>query len=94
MYVRKTPGRRTATLPDGTILTLADLPSVDTRWVARRKATVVHAIQHGLLSRDEALMRYDLTGEELDSWVAAVNGHGLDALKVTTLQKYRHPSGE
>lgn len=91
MYLRKTPGRRTATLPDGSILTLADLPDANTRWVARRKATVVQAIQHGLLRREDALERYGLTGEELDSWMKAVEGPGLDALKVTSLKRYRQP---
>ena len=47
MYVRKATGRRTATLPDGSILTQADLPAADTRWVARRKLTVVQAIRYG-----------------------------------------------
>ncbi len=51
MYVRKTTRPRTVTLPDGTILTMADLPPPDTRWVARRKAAVVSAVQHGLLDR-------------------------------------------
>ena len=54
MFVRKTPGPRTVTLPDGSILTMADLPSGQERWVARRKAVVVRAIEHGLLSRDDA----------------------------------------
>ena len=94
MYLRKTPGRRTAVLPDGTILTPADLPDANTRWVARRKATVVRAIQYGLLARDDAMNRYGLTGEELDSWTRAVEGPGIDALKVTSLQRYREsPSG-
>ncbi|MBV0890427.1 DUF1153 domain-containing protein [Paracoccus sp. Z118] len=92
MYLRKTPGRRTAVLPDGSILTLADLPDANTRWVARRKATVVRAIQHGLLAREDALERYGLTGEELDGWMKAVEGPGIDALKVTSLQRYRPSS--
>ncbi|HWL59072.1 MAG TPA: DUF1153 domain-containing protein [Paracoccus sp. (in: a-proteobacteria)] len=89
MFVKKTPGRRTATLPDGSILTLADLPPSRTRWVARRKAVVVAAVQHGLLSRDAALRRYDLTEEEFDSWQQAVSRHGHDALKITRLQKFK-----
>jgi len=89
MFVKKTPGRRTATLPDGSILTLADLPPSRTRWVARRKAVVVAAVQHGLLSRDAALRRYDLTEEEFDAWQQAVSRHGHDALKITRLQKFK-----
>lgn len=89
MFLRKTNGPRTAILGDGTILTLADLPPVDTRWVASRKAVVVAAVQHGLLPRDEAISRYGLTEEEFDAWVQAVARHGRNALKITQLQKFR-----
>ena len=45
MYVRRVDGKRQVTLPDGSILTRADLPSPETRrWVASRKATVVRAV--------------------------------------------------
>lgn len=94
MYLRKSAGRRTATLPDGSILTQADLPAADTRWVARRKLAVVQAIHHGLIDRAEAIDRYQLTGEELDGWMAAAAGPGIDALKVTMVQKYRHPASD
>ncbi len=91
MFLRKCPGPRTATLPDGSILTLADLPPPQTRWVASRKAVVVGAVQHGLLTREEAIRRYGLSGEEFDAWSAAFLQHGRDALKVTQLQKFRQP---
>lgn len=91
MFLRKTVGPRTVTLTDGTILTLADLPPADTRWVASRKATVVNAVQGGLVTRDEAIDRYQLSEEEFDSWVRAVERYGKRALKVTALQKFRHP---
>ena len=92
MYIRKIDGPRAVTLPDGTILSRADLPAPCTRrWVASRKAVVVQAVQHGLLARDEALARYELSAEEFDSWCSAISRHGTDALKVTALQKYRQP---
>src|ERR1043166_8768517 len=51
--------------PDGSPLTLADLPPPSTRrWVIRRKAEVVAAVRGGLLSLDDACKRYTLTGEE------------------------------
>ena len=51
--------------PDGSPLTLADLPPPNTkRWVIRRKAEVVAAVRGGLLSLDEACRRYTLTVEE------------------------------
>ena len=91
MFLKKSSGPRTVSLPDGRILTLADLPPVRTRWVASRKATVAEAVQYGLLSRAEAMERYALTDEELDSWLDAIERHGRHALKVTQLQNFRQP---
>ncbi len=91
MFVKKTDAPRTVTLPDGTILTIADLPKPSTRWVASRKATVVNAVKYGLISRDEALRGYEISTEEFDAWVEAINQHGNAALKVTHLQSYRQP---
>jgi hypothetical protein len=89
MFLKKAPGPRTVILSDGTILTLADLPDPATRWVASRKAVVVDAVSHGLISRDDAIRRYGLTEEEFDGWTSAVRRHGRNALKVTQLQKFR-----
>jgi hypothetical protein len=51
--------------PDGSPLTIADLPPPTTkRWVIRRKAEVVAAVRGGLLSLEEACARYTLTVEE------------------------------
>ena len=92
MFLKRVDGLRAVTLPDGSVLSQADLPPPATRrWVASRKATVVKAVQHGLLTRDAALERYDLSDEEFDSWCIAVGTHGIAALKVTTLQRYRQP---
>ena len=91
MFVKKISGPRTVTLPNGSILTVADLPPVNTRWVASRKETVVLAVTHGILSRDEALRRYGLSEEEFDAWTDAVRRHGRAALKVTALQRFRQP---
>lgn len=90
MFIRKSSRPRTITLPDGSILTMADLPPPDTRWVASRKVVVINAVLGGLLTREDALQRYQLTDEEFDSWVDAVERHGKGALKVTALQKFRH----
>lgn len=77
-------------LPDGTVMTRADLPPKDTRrWVASRKAAVVRAVQSGLVSAEEACERYDLSQEELDTWVEQMTSHGQSALRVTRIQKYR-----
>jgi hypothetical protein len=92
MYLKKIDGPRAVKLPDGSILTRADLPPEKTRrWVASRKAVVVKAVEFGLITMKEAMERYALSEEELDAWRRAVVEHGLDALKVTALQRYRQP---
>lgn len=90
MYLKKVDGPRQVTLPDGSILSRADLPTPETRrWVASRKLVVVQAVVHGLLTRGEALERYGLSEEELAQWQNAVASHGEGALKVTALQRFR-----
>jgi len=92
MYLRKVEGPRTVTLPDGSVMSRADLPSPNTRrWVARRKAAVVKGVVSGLIPLDEALLRYGLSREEFAEWRQAVETHGEAALKATTVQKYRQP---
>ncbi|MBD3764977.1 MAG: DUF1153 domain-containing protein [Rhodobacterales bacterium] len=90
MYLKRVDGPRQVTLPDGSVLTRADLPPLDTRrWVASRKAVVVKAVKHGLLTEAEALQRYALSVEEFALWRDAVDRYGEAALKVTAIQKYR-----
>ena len=92
MYLRREKGPIYVVLPDGTKLTRSDLPPADTdRWVARRKATVVAAVDNGLIEANEACKMYRLSDEELDNWRAAVRKHGAGALRVTAIQKYRQP---
>lgn len=76
--------------PLGEPLTLADLPPPNTRrWVVRRKAEVVAAVNGGLLSIDDVLERYTLTLEEFASWQRAVDRSGMQGLRVTRIQHYR-----
>jgi Protein of unknown function (DUF1153) len=90
MYIRRVKGPIFVTLPDGTKLTRSDLPPANTkRWVARRKATVVAAVDYGLIEPTEACEMYRLSEEELDLWRSAVKSHGPAALRVTAIQKYR-----
>jgi len=92
MFLKKIDGPRAITLPDGTIMTRADLPPAETRrWVASRKAKVVKAVAYGLLPLKDALERYQLSEEEFDLWRDAVARHGEKGLKVTAIQKYRQP---
>ena len=62
MYIRREKGPVYVVLPDGTKLTRSDLPPANTkRWVARRKATVVAAVDHGLIEPTEACSMYRLS---------------------------------
>lgn len=90
MYLKKVDGLRAVTLPDGRVMTQADLPPQDTsRWVARRKAAVVRGVLYGLITQGEALNRYGLSEEEFMEWCQAIASHGEEALKATAVQKYR-----
>ena len=90
MFLKKVDGPRAVTLADGSVMTRADLPPAPTqRWVASRKAAVVRGVLYGLITQSEALRRYGLSEEEFLGWVAAVAEHGEEALKATTVKKYR-----
>jgi hypothetical protein len=76
--------------PDGSPLTIADLPVPETtRWVIRRKAEVVAAVRGGLLSLEEACGRYLLTVEEFLAWQRSIDRYGLAGLRTTRIQQYR-----
>ena len=76
--------------PLGEMLTLEALPEAGhVRWVIRRKAEVVSAVNGGLLTFEEACVRYGLTVEEFTSWQRAVDRSGLQGLRVTRIQHYR-----
>jgi hypothetical protein len=76
--------------PLGEPLTLDTLPPPETRrWVVRRKAEVVAAVNGGLLTVDEVCQRYSLTLEEFAGWQRAVDRSGMPGLRVTRIQHYR-----
>ncbi|MDE8650601.1 DUF1153 domain-containing protein [Novosphingobium album (ex Liu et al. 2023)] len=76
--------------PLGEPLTLDMLPAPDTRrWVVRRKAEVVAAVNGGLLTIDEVCERYGLSLEEFAGWQRAVERSGMQGLRVTRTQHYR-----
>jgi len=90
MYLKKVDGPRSVTLPDGSIMTRADLPAAKTRrWVASRKLAVVKGVVSGLTPLKEVLKTYEISEEEYNSWQSAVEQHGFNALKTTSLQKFR-----
>jgi hypothetical protein len=72
---------------DGRPLKSADLPPPNTvRWVIRRKAEIVVAVNGGLLSLEEACQRYRLNIEEFRAWELCYTQYGLAGLKVSRLQ--------
>ena len=69
---------------------MGELPPANTkRWVVRRKAAVVAAVQAGKITLEEACRRYQLTEEEFRAWQRAYDNHGLPGLRATRLQQYR-----
>lgn len=80
--------------PFGKPLTLDMLPPPETRrWVVRRKAEVMAAVNGGLLSAAEACARYRLSPEELELWQKAIDRAGVPGLRVTRIQLYRDDYG-
>ena len=76
--------------PLGEPLTIDSLPPAGTtRWVIRRKAEVVAAVNGGLVSIDNVCERYGLSLEEFASWQRAVDRSGMPGLRVTRVQHYR-----
>jgi hypothetical protein len=67
---------------DGEVLTAADLPPKNLkRWIARRKADVVAAVEGGLLSELEACARYNISCEEFAGWLEAFDREGVPGLR-------------
>ena len=80
--------------PDGTALTVNNLPPPGTvRWVVRRKAEIVAAVHGGLLSIEEVCERYSLSVEEFLSWEQLISRHGVRGLRTTRTQLYRGTTG-
>lgn len=76
--------------PNGKRLTLEGLPpSTTTRWIVRRKAEVVSAVNGGLLTMEQACARYDLTLAELAEWQRSVEKEGTGGLRLQRLQHNR-----
>jgi len=68
--------------PNGDVLTEADLPPRNTaRWVPRRKAEIIAAVNGGLLSLMDACQRYRISHEEFRDWVRAYERSGLLGLR-------------
>lgn len=76
--------------PLGEILTLDNLPPPETtRWVCRRKAQVVAAVDGGLLTEQEVCERYRMSLEEFANWQRLFDRVGMPGLRATRVQHYR-----
>jgi len=76
--------------PDGERMTAEDLPPAETRrWVPRRKAKVVAAVEGGLITQEEAARRYSISDEEFESWRQALRKLGMRGLRVTRIGRQR-----
>jgi hypothetical protein len=74
----------------GSQLDAAELPPrTTTRWVARRKAQVVVAVESGRISLAEAMERYRLSQEEFQSWQRAMDRSGVAGLKIAAALECR-----
>lgn len=83
---------RVVRLPDGEILSVADLPDPGVvRWTVVRKQNVVRAVVHGLISQQEAIEKYELSEDEFLNWLQRYREFGTDGLKSTKMQAYRQP---
>ena len=72
------------------IITRDTLPPANTtRWVASRKAQVVAAVESGLMTIDEVMLRYRLSLEEFYAWQRAMDRAGVSGLRVAWSQQDR-----
>lgn len=69
-------------------------PAETTRWVARRKAQLVRAVQGGRITLDEACHRYALSMEEFRSWEKAIARDGVHGLRASRLGRIRNDHAE
>jgi hypothetical protein len=59
------------------------LTSLPIRWTARRKAKLIEVILAGVLSREAACARHELSPEELALWEKRYAAHGWKGLRAT-----------
>ncbi len=79
--------------PDGSVLTPANLPPQNlTRWVARRTAEVIAAVNGGLLTMPQACQRYRLSVEEFMEWERHYKKEGLAGLRASARHDHNAPT--
>ncbi len=73
---------------DGTIVSMADLPTGNERWTYARKHIVVCAVRGGLITIDDCEKRWGISPDEFAMWCAMFKTHGKKGLRVTKCQEY------
>ncbi len=74
----------------GNVITVHNLPPPDTvRWNVNKKAIVVRAVEHRLISLEAVLARYRMTEGEFNAWKTGLASHGPTGLKSTKRQALR-----
>ena len=66
-----------------------DLPSIEQRWTARRKAAVIAGVRAGWLPVEDVCRLYKLSVDELLAWERDIDRNGVPGLRVTRYQIYR-----
>lgn len=70
---------------------MSNLPPEDTkRWVIRKKYQIVEALKNRVITFNQALERYSLSRDELESWIVLAEEHGILGLRATRAQDYRN----
>ena len=82
MADRRNSQRRARAGPVPAVAELSLPPAGTRRWVARRKAQVVEAVQTGKLKLDDALKRYELSIEEFSLWKRRFYRSGVEGLRM------------
>jgi Protein of unknown function (DUF1153) len=59
------------------------------RWMYRRRAELVKAVDNGLLSLDNLFRQLSITPEEFESWRHLIDQAGVQVLRTTKLHRYR-----
>lgn len=61
-------------------------PGEHGRWVARDKEEVVRQIILKKITAEEAMAQYEISEDELETWVLRYRQHGQEGLKATKVQ--------
>jgi len=65
------------------------LPNPTDNMTMGRKETILEAIQHNVLTRTQALLKYSLSPEELESWERGYKTYGRAGLGLKKLRALR-----